>query len=271
MISPRKLIGLSALLSVLAWSSASHAGVALVSDMTQEKVAQSGESYRGALTLSNGADVPAEAKIYQTDYTFSSDGSNQFGAPGQSARSNANWISLSRDVIVIPPKGTETVEFEVRVPPTKGMTGTYWSMIMVEPINSNSQESAADLPERTTRITQVTRYGVQVVTHIGNTGDSGLAFDNPALIKEDGGRLFVIDVTNTGQRFLNPRLWLELYSNTGSPVGKFETTRARLYPDTSVRFKFDLNQAPSGHYLGLVVADGTGDNLFGANVELEIE
>jgi hypothetical protein len=250
-----------------------QAGVRLTSDMTQEKLAQPGESYSGTLVLRNSDSAPVEVKVYHTDYSFASDGSNDYGEPGSLTRSNAKWISLSRELVTVPPNGTERVDYEVKVPAAEGLNlaGTYWSMLMVEPISASSLESAADLPKGTAQINQIIRYGVQVVTHVGKAGKAELVFTNPQLIKDDGQRVFAIDVENTGQRWLNPGLLLELYSQSGTPVGKFQGPAKRLYPGTSARFQMGLGNIPNGKYLGLVVADGTGDNLFGANVELEIE
>ncbi len=258
-----------ALLAMLA-AGIAQAGVFVNSAMTQEKSAKPGEIYRGTIVLKNTDDTAREAKVYQTDYSFAADGSNYYGDPGRLPRSNANWVSLSRELVTVPPKGTERLDYEVKVPSGSSLSGTYWSMIMVEPIAVNSLESG-EVPDGAARVTQVLRYGIQVATHIGKGGGPGLTFANPRLVKEDGKQLFAIDVENTGQQLLRPTLSLELYGQAGSPVGKFQGEATRLYPGTSARFLIDLGQTPNGKYLGLVVADGTGDNLFGANVELDIE
>ncbi|MBK1701748.1 hypothetical protein CKO22_12710 [Thiococcus pfennigii] len=258
-------------LLLLAVAGVAEAGIKLTSEMTIERVAQPGERYRGSLRLQNTDAATAEAKVYQTDYSFVADGSIDYGAPGQLERSNAKWITLSTELVRISAGGIEELTFEVQVPREKGLSGTYWSMIMVEPIPKDSAELAEPLPERTTRIRQLIRYGVQVVTHIGQSGEAGLVFTNPGLISEDGKRIFHIDAENTGSRWLRPSVWLELYRQDGAPVGKFQGPRQRLYPGTSAQFQVDLGETPPGKYLGLVVADGTGDELYGANVELEIE
>ncbi|MFE8034074.1 hypothetical protein [Thiohalocapsa marina] len=268
---PAIAIALAALCLLSPAPDGAHAGVIVQSDMTQEHRAQPGERYRGTIVLRNPGDTTAEAKLYQTDYGFDAEGRNDYGPPGQLPRSNAGWISLTREVVTVPPKGTERIDYEVKVPSGDQLSGTYWSMLMVEPIPETSRESAADLPEGTTSVTQLLRFGIQLVTHIGSSGETALVFSNPQLVKENGKRLFAIDVENTGQRWLRPSLWLELYSQSGNPVGKFEGAATRLYPGTSARFRIDLGETPDGNYLGLVAADGTGDNLFGANVELEIK
>lgn len=250
-----------------------EARVELISNMTDERVANPGDVYRGTIGLRNTGPSQGEAKLYQTDYSFSASGENDYGEKGQLPRSNANWISLSREIVTIPPNGIAQVEYELKVPDSAGLSGTYWSMIMVEPIGEDSAESAGDAQEKALALRQIIRFGIQVVTQVGKAGKSALVFTNPTLLPGDEGnkRSFAIDVENTGERWLKPGLWLELYSHSGTPIGKFESQARRLYPNTSARFRFDLGQIASGKYLGLVVADGTGDNLFGANVELEIE
>lgn len=266
-ILSRPLSGLTTLL----WFGLLQAGVTPVGDMTHEKDAKPGERYRQVIVVQNTDSQPAEVKLYQTDYSFAADGSNHYDPPGNMPRSNAKWVGLSRDAITVPPNATERIEYEVRVPAEKGLSGTYWSMIMVEPIAKGSRESAEALPENTTAISQTLRYGIQVVTNIGKSGQAELTFANPRLVQEEDKRLFAIDVANTGQRSLRTALWLELYSEKGSPVGKFQGEAMRLYPGTSGCFKIDLGQTPNGKYLGMVAADAKGDNLFGANVELEIK
>ena len=248
-----------------------QAGVTPIGSLTHEQDAKPGELYRHEIVLQNTDASPVEVKLYQTDYSFAADGSSHYDPPGRLPRSNAKWVALGRVAITVPPKASERVEYEVRVPADKGLTGTYWSMIMVEPIAKGSRESAEALPENSATLSQVLRYGIQVVTNIGKCGQVELTFANPRLVEEEGKRLFAIDVANSGQRSLRTALWLELYSDKGSPVGKFQGSAQRLYPGTSACYKIDLGQTPKGKYLGMVAADAKGDNLFGANVELEIK
>ena len=80
-----------------------------------------------------------------------------------------------------------------------------------------------------------------------------------------------VDIENTGQRWLRPYLWAELYDDTGRYIGRFENGRKRIYPGTSVRYKVDLSDVPKGIYKALVVADCGGDYVFGAERTLKFE
>jgi len=249
-----------------------EAGVLIIGGLTQEKQAQIGETYQGTILIGNNADKPREAKIYQTDYLFFSDGTNIYGEPGKDPRSNANWITFSPHRLIIPPKETAAVNYTINVPDDKSLAGTYWSMLMVEGIGEEHPEAAIQPEEGKVQlgIRTVIRYGIQMVTHIGDTGSRKLKFTGAKLLpKEGGGRILEIDLENTGERWLVPLLWVELYDEQGRYIGKFDSSKLRIYPGTSVRHRIDLSSLPGGKYKTLVVADNGDKYVFGAQYTLK--
>ncbi len=250
----------------------SKAGVTLIGGLSYEKKAQIGETYQGTILLNNHGDEPQEVRIYQTDYLFFCDGTNKYDEPGKIERSNANWITFSPHRLTIPPRQISTVNYTIEVPNDKPLVGTYWSMLMVEILGKGDPEAMLK-PEKDKiqmGIMQVTRYGVQIVTQVDNTGTRKLKFIGTKLLaKEGGGRFLQIDVENIGERWLRPEVWLELYNEEGRYIGKFEGTRMRIYPGTSIRQRIDLSDVPSGKYKTLVVADCGGDYVFGAQYTLK--
>lgn len=250
----------------------SVAGVSVTSGLTYEKEADPGGTYKGTVQLRNNGESPQEVKIYQTDYLFFCDGRNIYGEPGKDPRSNADWITFSPRRLTISPRGTAQVNYTVEVPDNKTLTGTYWSMIMIEGISSSSPEAVRQEKDKVTfGISQVIRYGLQMRTQIGDTGTRKLKFLKTRLLKEDKRRILQLDIENIGERLLRPALWAELYDEKGKSVGKFEGGKLGVYPATSVRFRIDLSQVPKGKYKALVVADCGGDDLFGATYTLKFE
>jgi hypothetical protein len=251
----------------LATTAPAGAGIS-VGTLTLESEVQQGQAYRGTFTVSNTDTVSRTAVVYQTDYTFRSDGSNRFDEPGQAARSNASWITFSPHQMEVPPGQSATVSYEVRVPADAALVGTYWSMLMVEEV------AAPGLPARLqrnqTEVRQTVRYGVQCITHIGGTGRAQLAFTGTRLVADEGeSRELQVDVENTGERWLSPAAWMELYDGDGHQVGRFESEKKRIFPGTSVRFRINLGGTPSGKYKALVVLDNGDQNVFGAKYDLE--
>ena len=246
----------------------SEAGVGVIGGLTREREVKAGETYRGLILIRNTGEAPQEVKVYQTDYLFFFDGRNLYGEPGKTPRSNANWITFSRSRVTIPPQETVSVYYTAKVPDDPSLAGTYWSILMVEPI-PESHPQAAEEGKVKVGITQVIRYGIQFVTHIGDSGSRKIRFLDKRLIEKEGKRILQIDIENIGERWLRPYVWAELYNEAGLAVGRFESRRSRIYPRTSVRHRMDLTGLPKGRYKALVVVDNGDRYVFGAQYKLE--
>ena len=120
--------------------------VSVIGDLSNDKEAKPGERYDGVITVKNDSDDPQEVKVYQSDYLFACDGTNNYADPGTLARSNANWVTFTPSFFTVPPRSTATVNYTVQVPvdsATKKLIGSYWSILMVEGIAKGSAESGA--------------------------------------------------------------------------------------------------------------------------------
>jgi hypothetical protein len=242
------------------------AQIALSSSAVEERSAAPGTSYEGTFRVRNTSNRPQEIKVYQTDYAFSADGRTTFGEPGSGPRSNARWLSMSPARLTLAPNAEGTVSFRVAVP-QGAARGSFWSMVMVEPIAAGSDESAQRPASRRAEmaVRTVTRFGVQVVTHLADEGERTLAFAPPrASVAAGGAKALEVDIRNTGDRAYRPTLRLELFDAEGRPAGKVESVRGLVYPGTSVRQRFELGRIPAGSYDALVVADTGDDAVFGA-------
>ena len=248
-----------------------EAGVSVTGGLTHEKVVEISETYQGTILLKNNSDEPQEVKIYQTDYLFFSDGTNIYSEPGKEVRSNADWISFGPARLIIPPQETGAVNYTIRIPDNKPLIGTYWSMIMVEGIGKDSPEASTAPEEDKTKISirQVMRYGIQIITHIGDSGIRNLKILDQKFIKEEENYLFQLDIENVGERWLRPQVWAELYNQKGSFIGKFSGGVLRIFPGTSVRYRIGLNDIPSGKYKALLVIDNGDEYIWGLQYNLE--
>lgn len=248
-----------------------EAGVSVTGGLSHEKIVEIGETYQGTILVRNNSDEPQEVKIYQTDYLFFSDGTNIYGEPGKDVRSNADWINFNPTRLIIPPQETGAVNYTIRIPDNKSLIGTYWSIIMVEGIGKDSPEASTASEEDKTKmsIRQVMRYGIQIVTHIGDSGIRNLKILDQKFIKEKENYLFQLDIENVGERWLRPQVWAELYNQKGSFIGKYISDVLRIFPGTSARYTIGLNDIPSGKYKALLVIDNGDEYVWGLQYNLE--
>ncbi len=239
--------------------------IIVLNGLTHENQAQSGDSYRGTIQIQNASEKNRSVRIYQRDYWFSYTGESKHDPAGSSERSNAKWISFNPELLDLGPNETATINFEVVVP-GESLSGTYWSVIMVEGI----------VPPDTTGYTSgvtintAIRYAVQIVTNIGKTGISDIKFLGLELGKQEETTLLHVALENTGERMLRPELVIELFDETGSSAGVIKADRRKTFPGTSVLVTLRLEGIKPGIYTGVMVADCENDLVFGTNVSLEI-
>ena len=254
-------IGLVFFLSVAASAQSS------VSNLSQEWVVELGETYKDGFEITNISEEPVTVELYQFDYLFSCDGYSSFPPAGELPRSNASWIRLdySSPYLTIPAKSSKTVSYTIQIPDDPNLVGTYWSVVKVTP-------SAGRLvtPQEGVAIRQVIEYAIQIVTHIGDTGIRDIRILDSKLLYEGEGAILKIDLENTGERWLRPEAWTELYDENGAVVGPFESPRKRIYPGCSVRHRFPLAGIPGGKYKALVVFDNGDEYVWGAQYDLEL-
>ncbi|MCK4235778.1 MAG: hypothetical protein KAX38_01580 [Candidatus Krumholzibacteria bacterium] len=249
----------------------SIAGVTVVGSLSHDMTVKPGERIEGMIMVKNNDEEYAQVSIFQTDYLFNANGETQYGEPGSNTRSNTAWMSVSPTRLTIPPKETVPVYYEINVPKGPDLKGTYWSVLMVEP----TAPIASDPKEQDGKITMgvrtVMRYAIQIVTNIGETGNSTIKLSDNKLIKRNGKTILQTDIENTGETFLRPFLWMELYNEEGAYMGRFESDRLRIFPACSVRHNLDLTDVPSGLYTALFIIDNGDDRVFGANYEVRLK
>lgn len=234
----------------------------------QVKVAPGNET-QGRIIVSNPSDQAQTAKVYLTDYQSFADGTTRYGEAGLQPRSNAAWVHLIPREQVVPPRGTASFHYIIRVPEHE-LTGTYWSMLMVEPVASEKLAPPAPAGRSQVGIRTITRTGVHLVTHIGDSGERDLRFISRRLEQEEDRLALLLELENTGQRYLNLLVWAELFAQDGTSLGRFDAGRRGLYPGSSARLRADLAGVPPGAYQALVVADNGDEHIFGARFEMNI-
>jgi hypothetical protein len=250
---------------------ASFASIAVEGGLKIDKIVKPGDTMTGLIRLKNNGNAPCEVKIQKTDYLFSADGINSYGEPGSSPRSNAQWLTLSPTRLVIPPNEAMSVHYSVKVPADARLKGSYWSMVMVEPVPDSSPESTkGKASKHQVGIQTILRYGIQFVTDLGDTGERKLRFLNKKVVGEKKRKTFQFELENTGERWLSPSVWVELYDVKGAQIGRFEGNRLRVYPKCSVKQQINLANVPAGNYRALVIADNGDDYVFGARYDLAI-
>ncbi|MDO8722521.1 MAG: hypothetical protein Q7J31_09880 [Syntrophales bacterium] len=259
------------MLVLLGAAAVSHAGVSVVGSLSRENTVGPGDRYEGDIMVRNSDEKPVEVRIYKKDYLFYADGRSLYDESGSTPRSNATWLSVQPAQMTVPPKGTGSFHYIVQAPKNAGLKGSYWSLLMVEPMAPPAVLPNQEKNKIAVGLQTVIRYAVQIVTDCGESGEWQLRFRDKRLVMSEGKRLFEIDIENIGERWLSPIVWIDLYNLEGSLVGRFESSQQRIYPGCSVRHRFDLTGVPAGTYSALTIADNRDDHVFGGQYEIVIK
>ena len=239
--------------------------------LSRQLVLDPGGRAEGTIDLRNVDSQPGNVRVYQTDYRFDAAGNAWYDDPGTQPRSNAKWITVTPRVLSVAPGERATISYVVQVPKDDALTGTYWSVVMVEPDSAPATPVAANGQRVAVGIRTVFRYAIQIGVQIGQTGKAELQFVDKRIVTQKGKHLVQIDVANHGERALQPTVWGEFYSAAGGQLAKrVESPKLRLYPGCTGRFQLDIGELPAGKYESLIVADNGDDNVFGARYSLEI-
>ena len=249
------------------------AGVSVIGSTVLEKTMSTGTKADGQIAVHNSDSVARDVRIFATDYSFTADGQTTFASPaGQAPRSNASWITFTPHQLTLPPGETMNVDINIQAPSGSPLSGTYWSVLMVEPVAPDSLEpSKAGPGQVAVGLRSVVRYAVQVVTHIADTGRRTLRFTNRQLVASGDQRFLQMDVENTGERGLRPTFWAQLFDAKGVSLGKFDGGQWRIYPGCSTRVRMDLSKVPHGLLTALIVADNGDSSVFGSQCKLNLQ
>ncbi len=256
---------------------AAQAAVMLTGGLSHEYNLQPGGSVSGVLELRNAGKEYAEVKIYQEDVRISPQGKPEFvPGTGGHARSNANWIDLEKDRVVLAPGARQKIAYTLNVPQHNVKPGSYWSSLMLEPIAKQSAESRLypqDPNKPDIKIQQTVRYAVRVLTDIGNQGGADLSIEPPRIEKSAAGeRWFSVDIRNQGNRFTRPNVWLDVFDQQGIKIGKFTAQPHAMYAGEKENFRINIAGLRAGSYKGLLAAeDNRSGQVFGSDIKLNIK
>jgi hypothetical protein len=229
--------------------------------------AQKGETYSRVVKIHNTGDTDQEVRIYQRDYLYNSTGASFYNEPGSNNRSNAPWTQFGPKTMLLKGQETQDIQFEITVPSTDSLVGTFWSVLMVEGVSQLDPNARGQL-----NINTSIRYAIQFITNIGLTGKGELEFQQPGLVSEGDQQFFDFILLNTGERLISPDVSMELFdAETGESVKVIKLPKNGMYPTTSTKWRFPLEGFPTKKtYKAVIVADGSGDDVFGIEYTMEL-
>lgn len=233
-----------------------------VSNLSTIEKLEPGERKRIQLTLINDKDAEESVELKLADYSCNSQGDHFYDEPdGKKSRSNASWILLGQNRVLLAPREERDIYFIVEAPTDLSDKGSFWSCLLIEPTESFSQSDA----EGFTLHVKI-RFAHHIVTQVGDASPKVKVIKKE--IKElDGVNYFCVHVINQGELFYNPNLTLTFYDDQGNLQKQFKSEKERLYPGCSQCFYVNVSDYPKEKLIkplqGFILFDGNDSFLFG--------
>ena len=245
------------------------AGIVILNGLSHTYKVEGGQVYQGSLEIENTGKETQNVKIFLQDLTYNSDGSIQYLAPQTNAKSNAKWIKLNTNLLTLKGKEKTVVRYEITVPQSVVDSGSYWSVIMVEPVDDiKPSDKQAGI-----NITSIVRYAVQIITDLkAENAKPEFKFEKVRVDSQDRKKILKVAIANTGNLFTKTIATVEIYNNkNGEKLGTFSSQALGLLPGTSKTFDIDISKMAAGKYSAVVLATDEDENAFALNVELDVK
>jgi hypothetical protein len=235
------------------------------SKLKQIYKASPGQKIVGSVQVTNSSEESCDCRFYTQDMVALVDGKYEYLEGGTLPRSASSWIKFHQDTIAIPSKVQGEVSYTLQVPQNNSLSGTYWTMILVEP------HGKIKLPSQDGRfgIGTVYRTAIYLIVEIGDTGKYDVTLGMPE-IKDNH---FSVQVDNSGSRYVRLQPNLDLYDTKGKKIKEVKALPRLVFPGGAATFDYDLEQPIPGSYVGFVILEHTEDPsvLFGGKYPIEIK
>ncbi len=246
-----------------------RAGIVILNGLTHSYKIENGKIYKGKVAIENTGSNPQSVKIFLQDYTYHADGTINYTALRTNKRSNGEWLKLNTNLVTLKGKEKTEIFYEITIPNQAMDPGSYWSVIIVEPVEdikpSDSKPGVS--------ITSIIRYAIQVITDFETEkAKPDLKFESIKVEKQEGKQTAKIAIANNGNLYCKPTASIEIYNRkTGEKVGTYSSLTMGLLPNTSKTFYIDISKVPPDKYKAAIIAADEEENAFALNVELEVK
>lgn len=246
-----------------------HANIVVLNGLSHNYKVENGKVYKGKISLENTKNETQSVKIFLQDFTYQSDGSINYTEINTNVKTNAGWIKLNTNLVNLKPKEKTEIFYEITIPNKTVEAGSYWSVIIVEPVENIKPSN----DKQGINITSVVRYAIQIITDIdSDKAKPNLKFEGVKIEKESGRKILKIAIANNGNLYCKPTVAVEIYhKNTGEKLINLSSLAMGLLPQTSKSFHIDISKIPPDQYNAVLIATDEDENAFALNIELDVK
>lgn len=218
----------------------------------------------GKVTVRNDGLKESIVNIYNQDIIPNCTTGFNYTDINNHERSLGKWFTTNVDEKLLAPREEYSFYYTIQVPKGTDLTGTYWSILMVEVADPIKEEQ-----ENGFTVESKVRYGVQIIADMGVYQSPKITFENIEFSKDEGAEKVIrVKLKNNGLFFSATKLNIELIDKNGNKTRTSIAEKRKLYPGYCNDFEVTIKDLPKGVFEGILIADN-GVDLFGSNVTVE--
>lgn len=233
--------------------------------------ANPGEIQQSKVTIRNHANIKQAYTFNLGDFEIDNSGKKKRIPAGESARSCADWITISPTFVELNPNEEREINVIMTVP--EGKSASKWSMIYVQasqeqnenPVDKELATGIKVVPRIVVLVNQSPKINTNYSAKISNLVDIST--------KEDSLHTYKVTVENTGDKIIEANVQLALANLKTATEQKFSKEMQRVYPGEKRTFELSLPaiEFTAGQYALAAILDyGHGTNLEGTQILIEL-
>lgn len=230
-----------------------------------------GSSQTQQITLRNKGNTEQSFIFNLSDWMTDETGEVKYFNPGTTARSCAEWITVSPALVTLQPNEQATVNITMLVPPDN--VSTKWAVLFVESAVEQTGPKAVD-KEMAMGVQVALRIAVTIYqSPASNTLYKGTIEGLTEKINENKSRTYSSQVINVGDKVLNCKVYFTLTNLETAEEVTSEPFEFSLLPETSKKVSY-TNDKPlaKGRYSIAAILDyGFNSELEGVQLELDVK
>jgi hypothetical protein len=242
-----------------------------VSPGTLSFTANPGSSQTQQLTIRNKGSREQSFIFNLNDWLTDEKGEVKYFSPGTTARSCADWITVSPSLVTLQPNESATVNVTILVPSDD--MSTKWAVLFVQSAVEQTGPRAVD-KEMALGVQLALRIAITIYqSPSSNTLYKGTIDGLTEKIDEDNTRVYASRVINLGDKILNCKVYY-IISNVETAEEIMSTPfEFSLLPDNSKKVEYRLEEPlePGRYTIAAILDYGHQDELEGVQLDVEVK
>jgi hypothetical protein len=230
-----------------------------------------GSSQTQQITLRNKGNKEQSFIFNLNDWLTDESGEVKYFAPGTTARSCADWITVSPALVTLQPNESAKINVTMLVP--NDNTSTKWAVLFVQSAAEQTGARAVD-KEVALGVQLALRIAVTIYqSPASNTLYKGSIEGLTEKINDDNSRQYTSQVFNLGDKVLNCKVYFTISSVETAEEFKSTPMEFSLLPETSKKVDYKLDKPLSkGKYQVEAILDyGNTNELEGVQLDIEVK